>query len=470
MKYTFNQINSTTYEVVWVQQQNTRTLILTSPEDDTLIADLQNFENLGKFVDILIDNTNPNSDNTPSNYNTGKTNYIDNMSRYNKLKVESTISAFNSASYANQTGTLTLTSIGGDATEITGFSTGNGGAAFPFTGSAIISGSLIVTGSTHITGSLKVSNGITGSFSGSIAAPGSVNEVIYNKAGVLGGAANIEISTAGNLLLVATTDPATPSAGTLEMYAKTIAGRTLPKVKGPSGLDYVLQPALFQNSNYWWTMTGATAGVWLNTAGNGAGTFQATNPTAAGTLYTAQKRSRYSNVVTTTNQVLGQRNTDAVFFRGASANLGGFFFYTRCGFDTWTNGGRFFAGMATATTVISADPSALNNTVGFSVDVADNGAIQFLTRGTAATKQSTGLTISTGKGYDIFIFNAPNSATFTYRIVDLITAAEFSGTATLNPPAASTLLTANVLASNAAVTPVNSIQLGISKIYIETDY
>jgi hypothetical protein len=31
----------------------------------------------------------------------------------------------------------------------------------------------------------------------------------------------------------------------------------------------------------------------------------------------------------------------------------------------WTNGGRFFAGMHTATTVISAEPSALNNTVGF---------------------------------------------------------------------------------------------------------
>jgi hypothetical protein len=35
--------------------------------------------------------------------------------------------------------------------------------------------------------------------------------------------------------------------------------------------------------------------------------------------------------------------------------------------------------MHTATTVISADPSALNNTVGFCVDAADNG-LSFLTR------------------------------------------------------------------------------------------
>lgn len=301
---------------------------------------------------------------------------------------------------------------------------------------------------------------------------GSTNEIQYNNGtGGFAGATNVEISTAGNLNLIATTDPATPSAGVLTMYSKTISGRTVPKVKGPSGLDYPLQSALWQNAVYMWSTTGATAGLWINTAGAGAGTFASTLPTTSGgTAYTIQKRSRYANVVTTANQPLGQRNTDAIFFRGAASGQGGFFFYARCGFDIWTNGGRFFAGMATANTVITADPSLLNNTVGFCVDAADNGAISFLTRGTSATKQSTGLTISTGKGYDIFIFCKPNDTSISYRIVDLITGTEYSNTATLNLPANTTALTANVLASNAALTPVNSIQLGISKIYIETDY
>jgi hypothetical protein len=48
-----------------------------------------------------------------------------------------------------------------------------------------------------------------------------------------------------------------------------------------------------------------------------------------------------------------------------------------------TNGGAF-VGMHTATTVVSADPSALNNTVG--IDAGDL-EISFLTRGTAATKR-----------------------------------------------------------------------------------
>jgi hypothetical protein len=61
--------------------------------------------------------------------------------------------------------------------------------------------------------------------------------------------------------------------------------------------------------------------------------------------------------------------------------------------------------MHTATTVVSADPSALNNTVGFCIDAGDLGAISFLTRGTAATKAATGLTAS-AKGFDFICFAA----------------------------------------------------------------
>lgn len=307
----------------------------------------------------------------------------------------------------------------------------------------------------------------------SVTPGGNANEVQYNNgAGGFAGSANVEISTAGNINLVATTDPATPSAGMLELYAKTIAGRTVPKIKGPSGLDYPLQASFWGNEIYLWNQTSATGGTWIGTVGTGNGTFANTLPSTSGTgtLYQSIKRARYSNVVTTTNQVLGQRNSETVFFRGNATNQGGFFFFTRCGFDTWTNGGRFFAGMATAQTVISADPSALNNTVGFCVDAADNGAISFLTRSTSATKASTGLTITSGKGYDCYIFNPSNSGTFYWRIVDINTGTEASGTATATPPAAGTGLTANILASNAALTPVNSIQLGVIKVYIEVDY
>lgn len=266
-----------------------------------------------------------------------------------------------------------------------------------------------------------------------------------------------------------TTEPWTPSSWTWYMYAKSIAWKVVPKWKWPSWLDFPLQFSFWQNNITMWNSTTATAWVWLWTAGAGAGTYTTALPTTTN-LYTATKRGRWANVVTTTNQVLGQRNTEAMYMRWWATGQGGFFFYTRCGFDVWTNGGRFFAGMHSGTTVISADPSALNNTVWFCVDAADNGAISFLTRGTVATKASTGFTITSNKGYDLFIFCAPNSSQYTWRIVDFVAWTEASGTATANLPTNTTLLTAWVLASNAALTTVTAIQLGVNKIYIETDY
>ncbi len=308
---------------------------------------------------------------------------------------------------------------------------------------------------------------------------GSTTEIQFNNAGAFGGDADLTWDSSNNVLGLngtdtgilmqgITTEPAAPSTGKLELYAKSIGGRMSLKTIGPSGVDTPLQNALWGNNISMWSLTTATAGVWLGTAGAGAGTYTTALPTTT-SLYTSMKRARWANVVTTTNQVLGQRNTEAMFFRGNAAGQGGFFFFARLGFDVWTNGGRFFAGMHTGTTVISADPSALNNTVGFCVDAADNGAISFLTRGTSATKASTGYTITSGKGYDVYIFCAPNSSQYTWRIVDINAGTEATGTATANLPTNTTMQTAGVLASNAALTPVTSIQLGLNRIYVETD-
>jgi len=264
-------------------------------------------------------------------------------------------------------------------------------------------------------------------------------------------------------------EPTTPAAGYIKTYTKLIANKAVSKVKGPTGVDMILQNSLWDNNVTIWNNTNATAGSWIGTVGAGAGTFTQALPTTT-SLYTTIKRARYANVITTANQVLGQRNTEAMFFRGGATGQGGFFFYARLGFDTWTNGGRFFAGMHSGTTVVSADPSSLNNTVGFAVDAADNGTISFLTRGTVATKASTGYTIVSGKGYDVYMYCSPFSNKIYWKIEDINAGTETNGEATVNLPTTTTMLTAGVLASNAALTPATSIQLGVNKIYIETDF
>lgn len=272
----------------------------------------------------------------------------------------------------------------------------------------------------------------------------------------------------GILLNGITTEPSAPSTGNLRLYAKSVSGRMLPKMIGPSGVDTTLQTALWQNNMVMWNATSASAGSAFGAVTSTGGTASAAT-LATTNLYTATKRTRYANVVTTTNQVLGARSNDAVFFRGSVAGQGGFFFFARVGFDVWTNGGRFFGGMATGTTVVSADPSALNNTVGFCVDAADNGAISFLTRGTSATKASTGYTITSNRGYDLYIFCAPNSSQYTWRIDDVVAGTSATGVATANLPTNTTMQSPTVMASNAALTPVTSIQIGVSRFYAETD-
>lgn len=317
---------------------------------------------------------------------------------------------------------------------------------------------------------------------GGSGAPAGVNTNIqFNDGGAAGGAADLSWNKTSNTLALTgvdtgielksiTAEPTAPEAGTLRLYAKKIAGRMMFKVKGPSGLNYLLQTAVWANAEYVWRTTNATDGLWTGTVGAGAGTFSRALPTTT-SIYTAIARGRWANVVTTLNQVLGQRSTEAMFFRGSLVNQGGFFFAARGGFDVWTNGARFFAGMHTATTVVTANPSALAGTVGFCVDSTDNGAISFLTRdATTATKASTGLTIASGKGYDCFIFCAANSTQYTWRIVDLNTGTEASGTATGTLPVNTTMQTAGFLASNAALTAVTAVHVACSKIYVEVDY
>jgi hypothetical protein len=115
---------------------------------------------------------------------------------------------------------------------------------------------------------------------------------------------------AGIILGVITTEPPVPAVGTLQIYSKLIAGKGV--LKGPSGLDFPLQTAFWQNNITMWNPTTATAGVWLGT-GSGAGTYSTALPTIS--VYTSIKRGRWANVVTTANQVLGIRNAELMYTR-----------------------------------------------------------------------------------------------------------------------------------------------------------
>ena len=264
----------------------------------------------------------------------------------------------------------------------------------------------------------------------------------------------------------------------MRLRGRTYANHYVPEITAPAGVGYPLQEAFWQGSIVYWTPTTATAGVWQgSTGGTTNGTFANIAPTFTDRR-TSQKRARYSNVVTTANQVLGMRNTEALWALSSNVACGGFFYYARGGFGAWTNGGRFFAGLnsgtntATACPVIAADPSTVGHSAGFCTDAADHGLISFLTRnGTTATKTSTGRTVTSNQSYDFFIYAPSGQTTNVYWLIfDHLAQVVASGTATANLPANNQSLMANFSASNAALTAVDSVQVEVNRIYISSDF
>lgn len=274
-----------------------------------------------------------------------------------------------------------------------------------------------------------------------------------------------------------TNEPSAPNSNFLRIYSKNVGGRMLPKWIGPAGLDTPFQPAFFGNNITMWNPTTATAGVWLGTAGAGAGTYSTILPAATSLIGSGMKRGAWANVVTTPNQVLGQRNTEAMYYRGNNPGQGGFFFFARWGMGAVPTGGsRCFVGMHTATTVVSADPSASLNIAGFGWDQSDpNNAMYFMHNdgvGVASKDLITGApTKYPGMAFDSYIYCKPNDNKIYYRLTDINSGITYVNSVTNSDlPVNTTMLTAGVLASNAGLIPVGNTRIDLNRIYIETDY
>ena len=169
----------------------------------------------------------------------------------------------------------------------------------------------------------------------------------------------------------------------------------LPKWMGPSGVDTPFQPALFGNNIMLYAPnTGTTAGLNIGAPWAVGTTVAHPQPTAG--AYTQIKRTTSTNVVTTTNQVLGVSSivsTAAGVWVGNAAGLGGFFFFCRFGIETLTaaspNATRLFVGLQSGTTsILASDTIPAISCIGLWHDTTDGAnVINLLTKdGTTATK------------------------------------------------------------------------------------
>lgn len=293
--------------------------------------------------------------------------------------------------------------------------------------------------------------------------PGLLGAIAFNKAHAIPGA--ITIPTIA--------DPAAPAAGFLSFYAQARAGRVLPKVIGPSGLDTFLQPAMaFNNVSFLRPASAAVlalGGIPHNSTG-----ATVTHPALASTNLLTQTRRWRQACTGTAPQGCGTRSNQTMCWRGNAAGLGGWFFVWRGGFATLaaaqTNA---FIGLRSTTAVIAAgtEPSTLTNIIGFGFDRADSNWIWMVNDGSGAAAEvdlGAGFAVNTTDLIEFATFAPPNGSEVFYSARNLSTGASASGSATSDLPSATTFLSTHVYASVNSGTTMPAIDS--AGLYLETDY
>jgi hypothetical protein len=300
-------------------------------------------------------------------------------------------------------------------------------------------------------------------------------EVQYNNGGSLAGAANVDIE-AGNLALVAPASSPASVIGKLLVYVISFAGRLLPAIKGPSGIETSLQVSLHGNSVFQISPSnGTTAPIAIGGVLTTAVTISHVQTIASANPWQATRRTRFQTAITAGN-ASGMRTAYTQWFLGNAAGFGGFFFRAQFGMNINLVGGQKFVGLCASVAALAGDPSALLNMCGVGYDAADlsTGNWFFMRNDGAGVATKVDLGVNAARnithGYDLVMFAAPgNSAALNVRIVNLHTGVVVLDTVyTTDLPAANTGLAMKAEVRNGVIAAADNLE--VAKMYIETDY
>lgn len=232
---------------------------------------------------------------------------------------------------------------------------------------------------------------------------------------------------------------AAAATDTVKLFARKVAGRQTLKYIGPSGIDQFIQDRISCNqSAFYLPNNGTTVGLNLGLGWTSAGTVSHPTPSStAPAIYSQQRRSRWANVVTTTNQTLGLHTVTAMktFWRGNAAGLGGFNFHARFAIGLWPAATvRLFVGLSDQNTSPVASDTLAGNCCGLWHDTTEAASVlNFVTRnGTTATKAAITLAanLAAGQCFDFFMWSAPNGSEIYYRLDEMNTGTTLVDTST----------------------------------------
>ena len=223
-----------------------------------------------------------------------------------------------------------------------------------------------------------------------------------------------------------------PAADTdqLKVFARKRAGRMHLKYIGPSGVDQVVQDKISENGAViYLPNNGSTVGLNLGLGWTSGGTVSHPTPSSTSpAIYSQQKRTRWANVVTTQNQVLGLRTATAEkrFWRGNAAGLGGWNFHARFAIGLWPAATvRLFVGLNDSNSGWVISDTLTGNGCGLWHDTTEAATVlNFVTRdGSTATKAAITLAtaLAAGQCFDFWMWSAPNGGSIGYALRELNT-------------------------------------------------
>ncbi|CAB4140445.1 Phage tail repeat like [uncultured Caudovirales phage] len=317
---------------------------------------------------------------------------------------------------------------------------------------------------------------------------GSTTQIQFNNAGAFDGdaaltwdAANDRLGLNGSLHFTAlAAAPATPAAGTGCLYSLNVAGRIVPKWIGPSGVDYALQPHIGVNNIRVWR-GGATTVATTFAAQIGAMPYSSASPTAptipalaATNLLTSTFRSTI-NTGATAGGVAFIRGNQATVWRGNAAGRGGFVVKMRFALSGALQAGlRCFAGLVdVVSNPTNIDPvtTATPGGIGLAVN-ANTGNWNLVHNVTATARTSVPLgasfPVNNTDLMELILFCAPNGTAIGYRVTNLSTGAQTSGSINTNIPAATTFLAPSIWVTNNATAAAQTMDF--VSCYVETDF
>lgn len=290
------------------------------------------------------------------------------------------------------------------------------------------------------------------------------------------------------VLKTVTNQPSNPASGFLGLYAKSLAGRSLLDIIGPSGIDVSLQPSVWRNKVGRWNPSGNSLTVPAldgHVAWTAVGTATVRN-VAATNLLTRTRRLAYVSAATA-GSLTSIRTAAAQFTTGVGTGLGGFFTSFRFAMSdaAAVAGARSFFGMSSNINApTNVDPATQTNQIGIAQLSTDSTQLYLVYGGSAAqTAIALGtdfppyvgtVGVTTGVAYDFTIFCPPNSnGVVSVRLERLGTAFVYENTITpgtpgTQTPANSTLMNPVMWRTNNAT----ALAVGFDLIhyYIETDY